>query len=296
MSEQNPPFVMGNSTSNTTEEFRDTLSSITSGAGGVIVLETDLVVAALGTPNMSVNVSGGRCLIPGTESALQGSYHCTSSGTVNLVVAAADPSSTRHDIVVAKVQDSQYSGGTDAWSLAVVTGTPGSGDPSLPNNCIKLARLTIPALAGSVTGGMITDLRVRANPQRAGLIVEADGLGGTGWNNVEGQLALVTVQDPGFDCYIVAKCQVTIDASVAGDIWTVRIRQDSQTGAVLKATRQNGLYQTHVIVGATVTMTTGTGFPKSFSLTLQRQSGSGVGITYADPTINFIQAQVFPLP
>lgn len=136
-----------------------------SGAGyGVGPATGDLLVTQNGTPNMSVNVAAGHVWIDGTEAATQGAYHGYNDATKNLVVAASDPTNPRKDLVIAKVQDAAYSGATNAWSIAVVTGTPAASpvEPAVPANAVVLAMINVAALATTITNANITDRRRRA--------------------------------------------------------------------------------------------------------------------------------------
>jgi hypothetical protein len=169
MAALNPPFVITVS-SHGPENFRRALRVLRDQPG--VRLTGDLAVTQLITPSMNVNVAAGECIIDGTETPLtQGSYHCENDAVVQLAVSAADATNPRWDLVVAKVQDSQYSGVTQAWSLAVVTGTPAPSpaDPAMPANAIKLARLVVAANAASIVTANITDLRAytTGSPYRA---------------------------------------------------------------------------------------------------------------------------------
>lgn len=160
MAEINPPFV-DSTDNNTAEEFRLMLQTVTQGLTGVIGA-ADFQVTQHGTPNMSVDVAKGKALIGGTEGATQGTYHVVSNGTKNLTVPASDVTHPTNSLIIARVQDSQYSGVTDAWSLQCITGTPGGGDPALPANSLTLARVIVPAGATSVLTANIQDLRQSA--------------------------------------------------------------------------------------------------------------------------------------
>ncbi|HEY9475335.1 MAG TPA: hypothetical protein VIS06_15995 [Mycobacteriales bacterium] len=126
-----------------------------------VVAATDCSVAQNGTPNMSINVAAGQVVVAGTESTSQGYYVVYNDAAVNLAVAASDPTNARVDLVVAKVQDSQYSGAVDAASIAVVTGTPAPTpvEPPLPANRFVLARIDVAAGVSSITSANITDRR-----------------------------------------------------------------------------------------------------------------------------------------
>ena len=173
-----PPFALQNG-SHTAQAFRALVQGLTgspfgSFAGGVgstaaggghgVVGATDLAVAQNGTPNMSVNVAGGLAFVRGTENANQGVYAVLNDATVNLVVAASDPTNPRRDLVCLKLQDAFYSGAVNAASLVVVTGTPAGSpvDPTPPADALVLARISVAALSSSVVNANITDLRTRA--------------------------------------------------------------------------------------------------------------------------------------
>lgn len=140
--------------------------ALTTSRGGVNPLYgTQMVVTQNGTPNMSVNVGAGIAYVPGSESNAQGTYFCYNDATVNLSIATAPGAgSSRIDLVVAKVQDSQYSGATDAWSLAVVTGTASASPsaPTAPNNSLILAQIAVGSNVTSIVTANITDKRVIA--------------------------------------------------------------------------------------------------------------------------------------
>ena len=113
--------------------------------------------------NMSVDVAAGGAVIDGSENTHQGHYHFYVDAVENLVIAAADATYPRIDLVVAKIEDSEYSGATDAGSLAVVAGTPAASpaEPAAPANSLVLAAVAVAAGATSVVNANITDRRAR---------------------------------------------------------------------------------------------------------------------------------------
>ena len=146
--------------------FSGGISAVDAGHGVVRIGSTQLEVTENGTPNMSVNVAAGACFIRGTESASQGVYHFFNDATVNLSIDAADPTNGRKDLIVAQVRDSGYSGSNDDARLFVVKGTAAGSpaDPTVPANCLVLARVTVAAAASSIVTANITDLRTYARP------------------------------------------------------------------------------------------------------------------------------------
>lgn len=99
---------------------------------------------------------------------VQGAYYCyndNSTGPTNLTIAAADPANPRIDVIAAVVQDSQYAGSGNNWSLQVIPGVATSSPvvPALPANALVLAYVFVPAAASSIVAANILDLRVAYN-------------------------------------------------------------------------------------------------------------------------------------
>lgn len=114
---------------------------------------------------MSVNVAAGEAYVPGSESGGQGVYFCINDATKNLAISTAPGTGqSRIDLVVARVQDSFYSGASDVWALAVIAGTPSASPsaPAAPANSITLAQVLVGANVTSITSGNITDKRYYA--------------------------------------------------------------------------------------------------------------------------------------
>jgi len=162
MTELNPPLHLQNRTDHTAQGDRLLLRSLWR-VGGV-AQTGDLTVAAQGSPNMSVTVAAGAAIVPGTENAFQGTYHCFNDASKTVTIAASDPTNPRKDIIVAKVQDAFYSGAVNAWSLVAVTGTPAGSpvEPALPANAIKIASINVAANATSITNANITNNTTQA--------------------------------------------------------------------------------------------------------------------------------------
>lgn len=173
MSEKNPAIFL-QAGSHPAEDVRRYIDAMVSGRGGIVSSGDLEVTEKSGTPDMSVDVAAGRIFIPGDEGSFQGIYFCENRATVNLTIATADATNPRKDLVVAKVEDSSYSGGTDAWSLAVVTGTPAASpsEPTAPSNSVVLALVDVPALDTSIENAQITDRRISSTGG------QASGLGG----------------------------------------------------------------------------------------------------------------------
>lgn len=144
--------------------FYEALYEGRQGPAGLDDLE---VTEKSGTPDMSVDVAAGSCLITGTESASQGAYWLENLATLNVTITAADATNPRKDLIVAKVQDSDFSGATDAGSIVVVDGTPAGSpaEPAVPDNAVVLAMVDVAALASSIVDANITDRRTSTSGQ-----------------------------------------------------------------------------------------------------------------------------------
>jgi hypothetical protein len=170
MTEVNPPGFLQNSSAHTAEVTRGAITTLLTGktgtnftaAGGVHPdIAGQFAVTQNGTPNMTVNVASGVVFIPGTEGSKQGTYVAINDATVNKSITASDATLNRIDLVVAKVQDQVYSGATNSWSIAVVTGTAAGSPaaPTAPANSVIIAQIAVGAGVTTITNANITDKR-----------------------------------------------------------------------------------------------------------------------------------------
>lgn len=169
MTAQNPPIWLqtGEHPAENVRRWLDAAMGSTSG----ILATAELEVTA--SSGLTVSVADGRVLIAGTENSYQGTYFCENRGAATVTLAGADTTNPRIDLVVARVRDSIYSGSaaSDGFTIEAVTGTPAASPsaPSVPDNSVVLAEVTVGANATTVTSGNITDRRPLA--RRPGLQV-----------------------------------------------------------------------------------------------------------------------------
>lgn len=253
---------------------------------------SDLAVTAP-VSGMSVNVNPGQIIIPGSlgsgsgygmgigygypvittngasaptiaanahatqiQLTTQGAYYCyndDSAGMVSLTISAANPTNPRIDVVVAQVADAAYSGSTNAWSLAVVTGTAASSPavPTLPASCVPLALVWVPANASSIITADIIDLRVayNRNPFRIGVtqgtaqadsnnVVTQFALNGVGWD-IAGSFNTSTFN---WTCPITGQYLITgqwlSSLFTSGDRYSMLKRNGAAFGPAIGATAQ----------------------------------------------------------
>lgn len=170
MAIMNPPFALQNAgATHTAAGDRLMLAGLFT--GGTTGLQTrggvspsagsEFTTTQTGSPSMQVTVGSGICYVPGTQSSTQGVYACINDANANLTVTTAHGSLTRIDTIVARVYDTQYSGGTDVYALEIIAGTASASPtaPTLPDNCLALYNITVGAAVTSIVNGNLSDLR-----------------------------------------------------------------------------------------------------------------------------------------
>lgn len=135
-----------------------------------------LALSANGTPNNTVKVAAGECVVQGDTGSDQGMYYCHNDAQVSLT-AANNAGASRTDLVVAEVLDSEYgdaASGAALWRLRLVQGTSGAGTPATPDNCLVLGRITVgTGSPPTITTGNISSLLPRSYPRHAEVLMQA---------------------------------------------------------------------------------------------------------------------------
>jgi hypothetical protein len=137
------------------------------GRGHGVLSGDAMLVTASPTPDNEVHVAPGICAIRGSQANNQGVYICPLDAEATLTIPAKHASLTTVHYVVAQVKDSFYAAHTgDVWALEVVSADPGAGNPTVPEDALVLARVTVPGGTSPpstiVTNSMITDFRPHA--------------------------------------------------------------------------------------------------------------------------------------
>lgn len=149
---------------------------------GIVAL-TDFKVTALATPGATVQVAPGACAI--TNRALNQAYQSYVARNLATDTVSISPggASARSDMVVIQIEDPYLAG--EPWQapaagseplgpyvfFRVISNVPAtarkvSDVPGLSaRTALALARIDVPANATTITGSMIVDLRVVANPR-----------------------------------------------------------------------------------------------------------------------------------
>lgn len=165
-----------------TDEFGHLLGLARSMQGEVI---EGLLVAANGSPNMTVNVPIGTAMIPTSSGGTAYKYFVGLDATESVAITTANPSNPRNDLIVLYVDvavtasQSYTNNSNNMLKLAAVAGTPAASpaDPSIANiqaaigaanPYIILARVVVGAGVTQINTGNITDLRNLTTIPRAG--------------------------------------------------------------------------------------------------------------------------------
>jgi hypothetical protein len=126
---------------------------------GGVRAATDMALSAPG--GMTVRVGGGIAYIPSTSS-VGGCYVLPNDGNIDLVAAAAHATLPRHDMLVARVRDSFYSGALNEGDIFLLTGTAASSPvdpvPAAGAAYIYLGRVFVGPGVTSITLANITRL------------------------------------------------------------------------------------------------------------------------------------------
>ncbi len=139
-------------------------SSVGSVAGG-LVSASDCQVTPPGS-GMSCSVASGEVIVSGSSSAAHIRLLLPGQLADSLTIAASSPSLPRIDTIIGQVTDSAYSGSTNTFAPAVITGTATagatlanlSGAGSVPASSIVLAYVLVPAAATNIVGADISNV------------------------------------------------------------------------------------------------------------------------------------------
>ncbi|QXO14552.1 minor tail protein [Arthrobacter phage Kaylissa] len=181
MSWDSVPWFVGGGAEHSPEVARLLAYSAVGGAEGLVTAE-DLKVSPLAVPGGGVQIAPGAALIRNRAAGgdLQ-TYVARLPETDTVTIAATGSGAGRTDLIVAQIEDPYMAG--EPWQepvdpkvgpyvyTRVIPNVP-AGTKRLQDvpgysgrSAITLARVTLPASTGTVTAGMITDLRALARPR-----------------------------------------------------------------------------------------------------------------------------------
>lgn len=176
MAMERVPYLVGGGFEHSAEVMRAALAASTSGAEG-LVSPGDFKVTPTSVPGTSVAVAPGNALIRNSYGGGSAqTYAVRAPSQTELPIQATGSAGARTDLIIARVDDPTYAGGAfdattfEAAKFEVIRGVPAStraaAQLGLSYPAIALARVALPASTGTVTAGMITDLRKLAQPRK----------------------------------------------------------------------------------------------------------------------------------
>lgn len=143
-------------------------------SGNGIVDVGHLQVLPLEVPGGGVRITAGGATVLGQEQEFQGSYFAYNVGDETVDISPTGSGGGRSDLIVLRVEDPNIDGtpwGHDVttdpvYYFRVIEGVSASAtEPPAGMTAIALARIDIPSSTGTITAGMITDVRQSANPK-----------------------------------------------------------------------------------------------------------------------------------
>ena len=208
-----------------------------------------LVVQAKGTPDWSVNVTAGRCVIP-TPASDGGGFYLFNDATQNVVVTPVS-SQPRIDLLVAEVVDPDYAGALSQGQFRVVQGTPAGSPvaPALPSGTLLLATLTHAGSASSIATAAISNATVDERLIGYNKTTTPNaGLGVSTFSAAAGPMAVKALHS-----YLV-EVEATLSTSVANAWISQQIYLGINTAVVWGTNQLRGCQ--HIHVGADYNLTT----------------------------------------
>ena len=140
-------------------------TSLISQEGVVLQTGTDLAVSAQDTPDMTVKVAKGSCYVlrdahVDADNSLK-FWHVIVTASTNVTITANSSGSTRVDRICVKIDTGATPTATasNVATLVAVAGTPGAGAPTVPNNHLGLAQVSVSDGETTIDSGDITDER-----------------------------------------------------------------------------------------------------------------------------------------
>jgi hypothetical protein len=151
-----------------------------------VVGASDLMVVQRGAgANQSVDVGTGFAWVQLDTGTRNGMGHVTNDAVANVTVTAANGTNPRIDQIILRWNDTSIpTGSGNVPTLEVLTGTATSGATlanrtgaaALPNDCLRLADLLIPALSTTISNTQIRDRRPWARGAFARVVRTAGNL------------------------------------------------------------------------------------------------------------------------
>lgn len=149
-------------------------TTLFSSAGIIFETANSLLVQAQGSPDMTIKVNTGHCIIKKTAYTDYSNglkfWDMYNDGVVNVTIPTANPTNPRIDLICAKFDTgvTPDANATNVGSFVCVSGTPAGSPvaPSVPANHLLIATIAVGAGVTVINSGNITDSRVNPSLNR----------------------------------------------------------------------------------------------------------------------------------
>lgn len=153
--------AFGSISSTTRLRSHGVLGRQTTGTNIVTESGGDLTVKAKSSPSLSVDVTTGRGLVSGNQATNAGVWAAQNQTVKTFTgISSGHATNARIDRVVLTVRSNEFPAHTgDDTILQYLEGTPAGSPtaPAIPADSISLATINVPALASTITAGMIVN-------------------------------------------------------------------------------------------------------------------------------------------
>lgn len=297
------PWFVGGGAEHSPEVARGLAFAATRGAEGISGI-TDLKVQAQSVPNGTVRViPGSGLLLNRYAGGSSQTYSLRNATATDITITATGSGGGRTDMIVARVLDPQYEGSVPSdptnfqyARLAVIQGVSASAKTAKELNlgypAIALARITLPASTGTVTAGMITDLRRVAQPRRERAMVTifpAVSLGMptaaySAWPISTSQRPIVAVPDWATKVDIVAHVsgvkytKVSAKDSIAGVRTGFGSSTPAENGIIIQDAEDTGGRYNYTWIGTHAVDSSMRGTDQYINLQAVRSAGNGLWV------------------
>lgn len=158
--------IIDGMTSCTAGDLTNLATSLLTDEGVVLTDNDDLLVEQSGTPGLSVLVSKGTCYVKNSNFTKHNGeikyWHVTLDADGSVSIDANSSGSTRIDAICVKIDTgvSPDATASNVATLVAVKGTPGAGNPTIPDNHLLLAYVSVEDGETQILDADITDSRV----------------------------------------------------------------------------------------------------------------------------------------
>lgn len=158
--------IIDGMTSCTAGDLTNLATSLLTDEGVILTDNNDLYVEQSGTPGLSVIVNPGTCYVKNSNFTKHNGeikyWHVTVDADTTVSIDANSSGSTRIDAICVKIDTgvSPDATASNVATLVAVKGTPGAGNPTIPDNHLLLSYVNVDDGETQILNADITDSRV----------------------------------------------------------------------------------------------------------------------------------------